>query len=878
MEQKINKPIIEKRSSISFVWLLPIIILAILGWTVYQSYSKKGTNITIIFNSAEGLKEGITSLKYKGLELGKVTKIDIKDLNKVEVNVLVKNEAAKYVAKEGSNFWIKKPTITLTKITGLNTLISGYQIEFMPNENIEDNMDLLEDKTEFIGLNSQPEYQYIKDGYYITLLAKDADKVNNEMPIFYNSFQIGEVVSKELKDNNVFLKAYIYKKYEKLVNESSNFVLNDALHVTFGAGGFSLKVSSLYSALIGGITVTTQDINGKKITQDKHFLLYNSDDNLEDKISINIDFLNASGIGIDTPILYKGINIGKITDINLDENSIKAKAYIFKKYKYLLTQNSTFFISEPEISLDGVENIGTVFTGKYVSLNYKEGKFQTNFKDKNLLRQDNKNHLEIILKTNNIGSITNKSKIYYKNIEIGKVKNISLSNDYKSVIIKSIIYKRYKNLVNKDSIFYDMSSKLVDIKNLNMSINYSGMESLLKGSIALISNKQIKKAKNKNLSFKLYKSYQDAYKIKKLRNDGFIISAAFENSFTLKKDMPIFYENQEIGFINEIKYEEHYSKANLFIYNKFKKYINKRSRFYKKNPIKVDASLNGILFEIGDISSLLNGSIYLDKSAQENIYGYQIYESYDKMKSNSDIISIVFDNDVEGLMEQSSKLIYKGIEVGKVVDISLSKDQKIVVKVQIYKDIDSFTKDKNQYYLKKSKISLQEVKNLSSSIFAVNIGVVKAHSNKVKRSFKGYDSISDVRDSSIGKIYKVVSSHPTSAGVDSPIYYKNVQIGKINKIDLSKDASKVILDCLIYNKYTHIIRENSNFYDISGFKLKFSLFSGTEVKTNTVTSILKGGIMVVTPEKYKQKANTKQRFILKEELMDDWDKISPIIK
>lgn len=877
MENEINTPLIEKKSSISFVWILPIIILAVLAWTVYESYSKKGTNISIVFNSAEGLKEGVTPLKYRGLELGKVTKIDIKDLDKVQVNVLVKKEAAKYVAVEGSNFWIKKPTVTLTKITGLNTLISGYEIEFMPKNNVQKEYENSISKTEFTGLESQPEYEYVKNGYYITLLARKGDTVNNEMPVFYNSIQIGEIVSKDLVDENIYLKAYIYKKYEKLVNESSNFVLNDALHVSFGAGGFDLKVNSLYSALIGGITVNTPISNAKKITNDKHYLIYTSEDNLEEKILINISFLNAQGIDKNTPIMYKGITIGKITDILLEKNSVKAEAYVFKKYKYLLTNNSEFYVSSPEISLDGIKNIGTVLTGQYVTLNYKKGEFQTNFKDKNLLNtQANENDLEIALKAKSLGSITQKSKIYYKNIEIGKVTDITLDKDFNTVLIDTLIYSKYKSLINNNTIFYDMSSKLVDIKNLNLSINYSGLDSLLKGSIALISKKESSKITKK--SFKLFDSYKEAFKTKRLRNEGFLLKAAFENSFSLKKDMPIIYENREIGFINDIKYDEYYSTAELFIYNKYKKFIKKYSNFYKKSPIKIDASLNGILFELNDINSLINGSIYLDKRVRSNLKGHQIFESLDKINNISNAINIVFDSDVQGVMEQSSKLLYKGVEVGKVIDISLSSDQKIVVKVQIYKDFKSFAKKGNQYYLKKSEISLQEVKNLSSSIFAVNIGVVKSSEDKLQTSFKGFDSIYDVKASNEGEIFKVESLSATSADVNSPIYYKNVQIGKINKIDLSEDVSKVVLECLIYNKYTKIIRKDSSFYDISGIKLKFSLFSGTEIKTNTFASILKGGLMVVTPEKYGERASIKDKFILRKDLKDDWEKINPIIK
>lgn len=873
MKTEINEPLAEEKKSISFIWVLPLIILSVLIWTLYESYSKKGTNIKIVFNSAEGLKEGITPLKYRGLELGKVTKIVIKDLERVEVNILVKKEASDYVATEGSTFWIKKPTVTLTKISGLNTLISGYEIEFMPEHQLSTNE---KSQTEFIGLESQPNYEYIKDGYYVNLFVRKGDMVNTEMPIFYNSIQIGEVVSKELIEDNVFIKAYIYKQYENLVNESSTFLLNDALKVNFGAGGFNLKVSSLYSAIVGGITVNTPKLNAKKITSDKQYLLYTSEDNLEEKIVIDIEFLDVEDIGENTPIMYKGINIGKITDISLNTNSVKAQAYVFKKYKHLLTNNSEFEISTPEISLDGIKNIGTVFTGKYISLNYKKGDFTTQFKDKKLLNnQINTDDLELTLLVKSLGSITDKSKIYYKDIEIGKITNISLSSNYKDVVIKALIYGKYKNIISDNSLFYDMSSKLLDIKNLNINLNFAGVNPLIHGAIAVIEDD--KKLKLKKKSFNVYKSYQDAYKEQRMKNEGFILKTAFSNSFRVEEDMPVFYENYEIGFVNKTDFEEHYSKAELFIYNKYKKYITKFSKFYKKSPVKIDASLNGVLFELGDISSLLYGSISLDNSSRVEINGYQIYESKDIMKSATNTINIVFD-DVDGVVEQASKLVYKGIDIGKVIDISLSNNQKIVLKVQIDKNYKEFAKEGNKYYLKKSNISLQEIENVSAAIFAVDIGVVKGAGKKAKTQFDGYNSISDIRDSEKGKIYKVESLHATSAGVGSPIYYKNVQIGKINRVDLSTDASRVILDCLIYNKYTNIIREDSSFYDISGFKLKFSIFSGTKIETNTFTSILKGGLMVITPKEYKKKADSNDKFILKKELMDDWENISPIIQ
>lgn len=92
------------------------------------------------------------------------------------------------------------------------------------------------------------------------------------------------------------------------------------------------------------------------------------------------------------------------------------------------------------------------------------------------------------------------------------------------------------------------------------------------------------------------------------------------------------------------------------------------------------------------------------------------------------------------------------------------------------------------------------------------------------------------------------------------------------------DGSKVVVDCLIYNKYKKLIRKNSQFYDISGFEMKFSIFSGSKVESNTFTSLIKGGLVVVTPYEYDEMANPNDRFTLVKTLREDWKSISPSIK
>lgn len=878
IKQQVYEPKIEDTKAVSFIWILPLIILAILGWIAYESYMKKGTNITVIFKSAEGLKENATTLEYKGLQLGKVTKISMhEDLRSVKINILVDNEVAKYVANEGSSFWIKKPTVSLTKVSGLNTLISGYKIELSPKFKTEEEYNNGNSKYHFEGLDTQPNDEIDNDGYYVSLIANDKDNVEVGTPIFYNNFQIGEITAKEFIFEKVYFTAYIYDKFNYLVNKSSQFFINEALKVRYGASGLNIEIGSLYSALVGGVTVVTPDKNEQKISKEEAYILYGKKDDLKNKVFFDINFTDAAGIEENTPIIFKGIEIGKITEVKLNKESLDSKAFIYEEYKYLLTNKTKFFVEEPTVSLDGVKNLGNIVKGNFVSLDYVKGEYKNSFTAINK-KDINKsaNSIKVELLSENLNSISNKSKVYYKNIEIGKVDNYALTADLKNVKITVLIDEKYKDLINDNALFYDMSSKLVEMKSLNLNINYSGIEPLLNGAIGLVSEKK-EGAKLLNKEFKLYSSYKDVEKLKRIYNTGFTIETSFNNDFEIKPDMAIMYKNQEIGFVKDIKFDDKKSKVNLFIYSEYKKYITNKSRFYKKGVVNLKASLSGVLFEVDNFSSLIDGSIFLDTQSNISFEKPQIFASEDEMNNSTNSITILFD-DVEGLQENFSQLTYKGVNIGKVTKVRLNEKQKIEVTALVYNDFASIAKEGTVFYLKKPRISFQEIANAGSTIMAVNIGVIKSDNKTIQTKFVGLEGQPSVETSHFGTVFKVEDITASSVNVDAPVYYKNVQIGKVSKIDLSEDGSKVVVDCLIYDKYTKFIRKNSEFYDISGFEMKFSIFSGSKVESNTFTSLIKGGLVVVTPYEYSEIATPKDKFNLVKELREDWKSISPSIK
>ncbi|MBD3830367.1 MAG: MCE family protein, partial [Arcobacter sp.] len=761
-------------------------------------------------------------------------------------------------------------------VSGLNTLISGYKIELSPKFKTQEEYNQGTFKNYFEGLDSQPNDELDDNGYYISLIANDKSNIEVGTPIFYNKFQIGEITAKEFIFEKVYFTAYIYDKFNYLVNKSSKFVINEALKVKYGASGLNIELGSLYSALVGGVTVVTPDKNEKKISKEEVYVLYGKEDDLKNKEYFTINFADVNGIEEGTPIIYKGIEVGEILEVTLNKNNLNTKAYVYDEYKYLLTKNTKFFVEEPTISFDGVKNLGNIVKGNFISLDFRKGDFSNSFNAINKKDLDKiGNTIKVELLSENLNSISEKSKVYYKNIEIGRVDNYALTPDLKNVKISLLIDDKYKDLINNNSLFYDMSSKLVEMKSLNLNVNYSGIEPLLNGAIGLVANKKDEKLiKNE---FKLYSSYKDVERLKRFYNSGFTIEADFDNSFEIKQDMAIVYKNQEIGFVKDIKFDDKKSKVSLFIYSNYKKFITNKSRFFKQGIVNFKASLSGVIFEVDNFSSLIDGSIHLDNSSNVDFANYKIYSNEDEMNNSTNSITIVFD-DVEGVQENFSQLTYKGVNVGKVKKISLNENQKVEVQALIYDDYSSFAKEGTVYYLKKPRISLQEIANAGSTVMAVNIGVIKSESLNRQTKFVGLENQPSVEKSQFGTVFKVEDVTASSVNVDAPVYYKNVQIGKVSKIDLSEDGSKVVVDCLIYDKYTKLIRKNSEFYDISGFEMKFSIFSGTKVESNTFTSLLKGGLVVVTPYEYGEIANPKDKFTLVKTLREDWKSISPSIK
>src|SRR5262245_66555675 len=84
----------KKRRRISVIWIIPIFAAVVAIGVAVQRILSEGPTITIVFKAAEGVEAGKTFIKYKDVNIGQVTAVQLSDdYTKVTVTAKIAKSA-----------------------------------------------------------------------------------------------------------------------------------------------------------------------------------------------------------------------------------------------------------------------------------------------------------------------------------------------------------------------------------------------------------------------------------------------------------------------------------------------------------------------------------------------------------------------------------------------------------------------------------------------------------------------------------------------------------------------------------------------------------------------------------------------------------------
>jgi paraquat-inducible protein B len=319
-EYEAKDAFLSKRIDLPLVWFLPLIALLVSAWLIYKSASEKGLIITINFPTAEGLEVDKTKIRYLNVDVGKVTAISINDdLKTIRVTAQMNSTATEYL-KEGTSFWVVRPQVGLSGISGLGTLLSGSYIGLKPGTG--------ERQLHFTGLTVPPILKTQIDGKQFILETNNLGSMRPGTPINFHGIPVGEVLSHTLSDqaNAIHLTVFINAPYDQFVRKNTRFWIDSGVDLSASADGFKVRTGPLVSLLSGGIAFRTsgKDTLADAKPEQSRFQLYDTYDESTQMTYTNtlkyVMHFNGSvrGLAVGAPVQLRGIPIGRVIDISLE--------------------------------------------------------------------------------------------------------------------------------------------------------------------------------------------------------------------------------------------------------------------------------------------------------------------------------------------------------------------------------------------------------------------------------------------------------------------------------------------------------------------------------------------------------------------------------
>jgi len=278
----------------------------------------------------------------------------------------------------------------------------------------------------------------------------------------------------------------------------------------------------------------------------------------------------------------------------------------------------------------------------------------------------------------NAGLIANQSQIKLRDVTVGMVTKISLSDDGQGVIVQARMNKEVSKYLNN-------KAKLWIVHPDVGSHGVSGLDTLLSGSYIELHG--VKDASTQ----RHFVGLEDPYLDTEAEGKYYLLSAP--QSYNITEGSNIYYRMMKVGRVERVGIAPNGEKINftIFVEDNYNSYINKKSKFYAQSSLSIDFSQGKIDMNMANFSQLIHGgiSIYTPlqtlKDEQYKVKKgdlFPLYKNLTQLKSKqlmsgeeSRIYSFIF-SDLNNKLEIGSPVEFQGFQVGYITDIESHFNEK----------------------------------------------------------------------------------------------------------------------------------------------------------------------------------------------------------
>lgn len=336
-------------SVVSLVWLIPLVALLTGIWLLIGTIRNTGPEITLHLPNADGMQAGTTVIKILNVEVGRVTEIKLNEQQNGVVLLARMDASVEKLLREDTHFWVVKPRIDQSGVTGLGTLVSGVYIEMEPGKSTQ--------AREEFTVGDTPSFNAARTtGLYVRLVGKTDRLLAVGSPVLYRNIEVGSVESARFDpvSRNTEYRVFIAQPNDALLGSNTRFWLTDGVNIDMNAGGVKISAPPVGALLSGAIAFDDprNGNRGAKVAENALFTLYQSKKQVPDAPNTGAVYLVAffdqsiRSLPQGATVAYKGITVGEVVRVPYFVGDDRARLLDNQHVPVLLYLDPQFFQNE----------------------------------------------------------------------------------------------------------------------------------------------------------------------------------------------------------------------------------------------------------------------------------------------------------------------------------------------------------------------------------------------------------------------------------------------------------------------------------------------------------------------------------------------------